>query len=73
MNKINAWLEILFGEHQGSIHGLLLFYILIGDLLTFLPKDGTANYADDNTPYSAGDDINNIIIYLEHESNILSK
>ena len=66
-------MEILFGQHQGSIHGLLLFYILIGDLFTFLPKDGAANYADDNTPYSAGDDINNIIIYLEHESNILSK
>ena len=51
----------------------LYSWSIIGDLFTFLPKDGAANYADDNTLYSAGDDINNIIIYLEHESNILSK
>ena len=27
----------------------------------FLSKDGIANYADDNTAYSTGDDINSII------------
>ena len=39
----------------------------------FLIKDGIANYADDNIPYSTGDRIHNIISNLEQGSDILSK
>ena len=39
----------------------------------FLPKDGIANYADDNTLYSTGTGIHNIISGLEQASDILSK
>ena len=39
----------------------------------FLPKDGVANYADDNTPYSTGNGIHKIISDLEQVSGILSK
>ena len=39
----------------------------------FLLKDGTGNYADDNIPYSTGDDLNNIIIDIEQESNYFIK
>ena len=39
----------------------------------FLPKDGIANYADDDTPYSTGSKIHNIISDLEQASDILSK
>ena len=39
----------------------------------FLPKDGIAKYADDNTPYSTGTGIDNIIYDLEQASDILSK
>ena len=38
----------------------------------FLPKDGIANYADDNTPYSTGTRIHNIPD-LEQASDFLSK
>ena len=38
----------------------------------FLPKDGIANYADDNTPYSTGTRIHNISD-LEQTSDFLSK
>ena len=75
--KINyvysSWSEILFGVPQGSILGPLLFNIFICDLFMFLPKYGIANYADDNTPYSTGNGIHNIISDLGQASGILSK
>ena len=73
--KINdvysSWSEILFGVPQGSILGVLLFDIC--DLSMFLPKDGITDYADDNTPYSTGNGIDNIMSDLEQACNILSK
>ena len=54
---------------QGSILGPLLFNISICDLFMFLSKDGIANYADDNTPYSTGTGIHIIISDLEQASD----
>ena len=67
--KINdvysSWSEILFGIPQGSILGPLLFNIIIYDFFMFLPENGLANYADDNTAYSKGTGTYNIVSDLE--------
>ena len=39
----------------------------------FLPIDGLTNYPDDNTPYSTGNGIHNVISDLEQASDILLK
>ena len=61
--------EIFFGVLQGSSFGPLLFNIFICDLVMFVH----VNYGDDNTPYSIGTGIHNIIFVLEQASDILSK
>ena len=53
-----TWLEILFGEPQDSILGLLVFNIFLADLFFILNKIDITNYADDNTFYTSSNDVN---------------
>ena len=61
VNKtFSEWERITTGVPQGSILGPLLFNIFLNDLFLFVSNASLSNYADDNTPYTFGDNLTKI-------------
>ena len=59
-NSYSTWFEILFGVPQGFILGPLLFNIFLINLFFILNKMDIANYAEDNTPYTSSNDVDQL-------------
>ena len=59
-SNLNMWEEIISGVLRGSILGLLLFNIFLNDFLLFVENSDLSNYADDNTLYSSGNDLEKV-------------
>ena len=69
--SFSDWTEVITGLPQVSILDLLLFKIFLNDIFMFISKCNPCNYADDNTLYSTGKDLNWIRRNLEMEFMIL--
>ena len=69
--SFSNWTEVITGVSQGSILGSLLFNIFLNDIFMFISKCNLCNYADDNTLYSTGKDLNRIRRNLEMDFMIL--
>ena len=56
----------MFGVPRGSILEPLLFNIFLCDLFLITENTDIASYADDNTPYTTGNSIEEVIQKLEN-------
>ena len=64
-NAYSSWQNILYAVPQGSILGPLLFNLDLCDSTFIMNHEHVANYADDNTPYASGKNIDEVVRVLE--------
>ena len=73
--KINSdyssWEEIMFGVPERFTLGPLLFNLFLCDLFLIMENIDIASYADDNTPCTTGNSIEEVIQKLENASKTL--
>ena len=68
-SNFSSWQEIIAGVPQGSVLGPLLFNIFVNDLFLFVSSSKLSNYADDNTLYTFGYNLEEVKEVLLHDLN----
>ena len=72
-NNFSDWTDVDSGVPQGSIWGPFIFNIYVNDMFYFIEDDNVTNFADDNTPFTISDNLDELTDKLESSSDILVK
>ena len=70
-SSFSSWNEVITGVPQGSILGPLPFNIFLNDIFLFISKGQLYKYADDNTLYKSGKNMQKIKNDLEMDFMVL--
>ena len=68
-SNFSSWQEIIAGVPQGSILGPLLFNIFVNHLFLFVSRSKLSNYADDDTLYTSGYNLEEVKEVLLNDLN----
>ena len=69
-NTYSTFQEVIFGVHQGSVLGPILFNFYINDLFFFIKQATLYNYADDNTLAYFSKTLPDLMDILEKETGV---
>ena len=70
-SNFSMWEKIISGVPEGSVLGRLLFNIFLNDFFLFI--ENSSNYADGNTLYSSGNDMEKVKQTIQQDFEIATK
>ena len=71
VTSFSTWQEIKSGVPQGSVLGAFLLNLFINDFFYEIQHSQVCNFADDNTIYACGQNLDSVTLNIESDMKAL--